>query len=333
MAENPSRTTEQQAKATRQRSNGNADAAVQQRSCGHCGHENPADSRFCAGCGQSVASRPSCSGCGRAALPGGDICEACGTWLLVGHCCFCGRAIDATETFCGQCGNPSAGISCMRCGKVSIFDYCKTCLIPLSHQAVESTSAAASDPALAPLVSLLEELATTGAEEQVRSNQQIGGGRPSTTHDDQIARMQAVRQAAASHGAARPAQRPTLFSADQRGHIEKLAVAVGEERARLEREEERRRLEAEQRRLAEVERQRKLEARINEEMAKLSRTSFSSQQEARRYFMGLLASLPEEIVQRLASRGLMWRCHAYNCTHTSPADCADPSQGGVWLLL
>lgn len=189
----------------------------------------------------------------------------------------------------------------MRCGKVSIFDYCKTCLIPLSHQAVESNSAAASDPALAPLVSLLEELAATGAEEQVRSDQQVGGGPPSTTHDDQIAKMQAVRQAAAAHGPARPAQRPTLFSADQKGHIEQLAVAVGEERARLEREEERRRLEAEQRRLAEAERQRKLNARINEEMAKLSRRSFSSQQEARRYFMGLLASLPEEIAQRLAS--------------------------------
>lgn len=319
--------------AVRQQPSVSAEAAVQRRSCGHCGKENPVDSRFCAGCGQAAATRRSCPGCGCAASATGDICEACGTWLLVGQCRFCGRAINATETFCGQCGNPTAGILCARCGKVSNFDYCKTCLIPLSHQAVESTSATAPDPALDTLGSLLEELAAIGVEEDAGPAEHAVGGARQNTHDEDVARMRAIRHTATSHGAVRPTPRPTLFSAQQKARIDKLAGAVDEERARMAREAERLRLEAEQRRIADAEKQRRLDARIQEELARLSRKSFSSHQEARRYFMGLLASLPEELAQRLTGRGLRWRCHAYNCTHSSPADCADPSRGGVWLLV
>jgi hypothetical protein len=67
-------------------------------------------------------------------------------------------------------------------------------------------------------------------------------------------------------------------------------------------------------------------------MRSLSGKTFSSHQDARRFFMNLIAGLPEEVARKITDRGMSWRCNAYNSVHNSPGECADPSAGGVWLL-
>ena len=47
--------------------------------CRQCGHENPADSRFCGQCGESLAVETTCTGCGSQVPPGSKFCNQCGT--------------------------------------------------------------------------------------------------------------------------------------------------------------------------------------------------------------------------------------------------------------
>src|SRR5262245_52071462 len=44
--------------------------------CPQCGHENPADARFCNGCGGRLQSI--CAGCGQANPPASRFCNGCG---------------------------------------------------------------------------------------------------------------------------------------------------------------------------------------------------------------------------------------------------------------
>ncbi|KPK61765.1 MAG: hypothetical protein AMK73_07755 [Planctomycetes bacterium SM23_32] len=47
--------------------------------CGRCGHECPADARFCLRCGARLPGR--CPSCARPAAPGDRFCTACGAAL------------------------------------------------------------------------------------------------------------------------------------------------------------------------------------------------------------------------------------------------------------
>jgi hypothetical protein len=103
--------------------------------CPACGVENDQEAKYCSECGESLQPAGQCPKCGASILPGADICEVCGEWLLEGQCKFCYAPLEEGAKFCSECGNPVDGVACPQCGKLSIFDFCKHCGIPLTPQA------------------------------------------------------------------------------------------------------------------------------------------------------------------------------------------------------
>lgn len=306
--------------------------------CRACGYENTDSARFCAACGSSIGA--GCPRCHTPPRPGADICESCGLWLLVGQCPFCGEPVGDDQPYCGHCGNEPGGISCEACGKRSTFDFCPNCAKPLSRRAQELVSTASSDPSQQALALLIQELRTVHGTTPP-SDPMPSAVLPRQASADEVRQLKAARQAAVQLPYA-PAHKPSaspLFTDDQRQGISRLADHVTAEQARLKLEEERRlqeekrqQEEAERRRREQAEERQRLVDKINQALSTSRGKTFASHQEARRYFMSIVAGLPDELVRSLTSGGIRWRCHAYGNEHSSPAACADPAQGGVWLL-
>lgn len=309
--------------------------------CPSCSHENDSSALFCEECGNALKQPANCPKCSATTRSRADICEVCGTWLLKGQCMFCYAHIDKDQAFCGECGNSTSGISCPRCGELSIFDFCKSCGIPLSIQAKEMVQETAKDPLFQEMASLIEQLDLSPIHEVESAPIKPDHVAIKKDHDDQVLRLKEYRESQSKPATQHKPKsaHKALFSNGQKERISQLneEVAQEEERLkieaeRLKQEEERKRREAEVRRKQEEERQRKLQEQFNDVMRKLSGKTFSSHQEARRFFMNIIAGLPEEIVRKITDRGMGWQCNAYGNVHDSPGDCADPSHGGVWLI-
>jgi hypothetical protein len=307
------------------------------KECPQCGETNETEAKFCAECGQNLYSDSRCPSCNSRISPNADICEACGRWLLEGKCKFCYADVGEGHTYCEECGNPTAGIVCPRCGKLSIFDFCKSCNIPLSLQANEMVQKTAQDPAFKKIALLFEQLTTTDdlafSPEIKSKNISTAPATVTPWQNDQVMQLKTYREAsqksATSH---KKSTAKAIFSSGQKQSISRLGEEVAQEEERRRIEEERRRQEEERKRREAEERQRRLQEQINKAMRKLSGKTFSSNQEARRFFMNMIAGLPEEVAKKIIDRGMKWRCNAYDCVHNSPSECADPSRGGIWLI-
>jgi len=106
------------------------------KECPNCHAINELEAKFCAECGYNFEGAKNCPKCGaKIVSPNADICEVCGEWLLKGKCKFCYADIEEDAIYCGECGNPVAGIICPQCGQLSYFDFCKHCNIPLTVEA------------------------------------------------------------------------------------------------------------------------------------------------------------------------------------------------------
>lgn len=304
--------------------------------CDRCGHINPSGSKFCTECGFGIADTQTCPKCRAIANPGMDICEQCGTWLLRGKCKFCLTDVAEDDVFCGSCGNPQAGIACPRCGTLSIFDFCRKCDIPLSREAHEQASRAKADPAQQELLVVLQEIAAIDGRIEARRNEASQPSAAAGLEKDQFLQMRLVRERAASESIARTEsvpQRKALFSANQQEQIGLLGAQIHAEEERKRLEAERLRVEAERRRKEEEERRRKLLEQVGRVLHEMSAKTFSSSQEARRYYMSLISALPEEVRENLSGSGsLRWRCNFANVEHDDPGQCGGPSHGGVWLF-
>lgn len=82
------------------------------KSCSDCGTLNPADARFCTGCGRSLQSPPAaenevCHSCGKAVIPGARFCPHCGEGLIL-KCAGCGHELKPGQKFCPECGTRAA---------------------------------------------------------------------------------------------------------------------------------------------------------------------------------------------------------------------------------
>ncbi|MFC6649090.1 SPFH domain-containing protein [Paenibacillus rhizoplanae] len=82
------------------------------KSCSGCGTLNPADARFCTGCGRSLQTPPEaenevCHSCGKAVIPGAKFCPHCGEGLIL-KCAGCGHEMKPGQKFCPECGTRAA---------------------------------------------------------------------------------------------------------------------------------------------------------------------------------------------------------------------------------
>lgn len=324
---------------------------ITEKACPQCNHVNDEGAFFCEECGAGLQKPTTCPKCNAPVQIRADICEMCGEWLLKGQCKFCYAHIADDEAFCGECGNPSEGVVCPTCGKLSIFDFCKTCGIPLSAQAKEMVRETSSNPDFQEIASIFEEFAgsciSLPQPENEPANITTAPYQPS--QDDNRLHLKSYREASRkSVAATKP--KSAIFSNEQKYRISRLNEEVLQEEERRRQEEERKRREAEERRRQEEERrrreeeerrqeaarkreeERRLQERLNEAMHQFRGKTFSTNQEARRFFMNLVAVLPGEVARQIPFNGLGWRCNAYDCVHDSPNDCADPSRGGVWFI-
>lgn len=82
------------------------------KSCSGCGTLNPADARFCTGCGRSLQTPPEaenevCHSCGKAVIHGAKFCPHCGEGLIL-KCAGCGHELKPGQKFCPECGTRAA---------------------------------------------------------------------------------------------------------------------------------------------------------------------------------------------------------------------------------
>lgn len=304
--------------------------------CMACGHRNLAGSRFCTECGREVAGAQKCPNCKAPSHPGSDICEGCGAWLLPGKCKFCMANVLETDEFCSECGNPQAGITCPRCGALSIFDFCKNCLIPLSRDGQDQITLAKVDPTHGELLTALLEIASIASKSP---DKRAPANQPSATTGalkEQLLQMHVIRKRAELGAGAKydkESPKRALFTEMQQEQIGLLDAQIEAEEERKRVEIERLRIEAERKREEDEERRRVLIDQVNRALQQISRKTFSSGQAARRYYMSIISALPEQARASISISGqLRWRCHAYSNEHNGPSECADPSKGGVWLI-
>ena len=117
------------------------------KECPNCHTINELEAKFCAECGYNFEGVKNCPKCGAKIIsPNADICELCGEWLLKGKCKFCYADIEKGAVYCGECGNPVAGIICPQCGQLSYFDFCKHCNIPLTVEAKKNVEKVKNAP-------------------------------------------------------------------------------------------------------------------------------------------------------------------------------------------
>jgi membrane protease subunit (stomatin/prohibitin family) len=78
--------------------------------CPKCEKQNPQGTRFCADCGEKLATEKlNCPSCQSENLPGAKFCHQCGIALSVRKCSQCGNEIPAGGKFCGNCGKSIEG--------------------------------------------------------------------------------------------------------------------------------------------------------------------------------------------------------------------------------
>lgn len=75
--------------------------------CPYCQTANPAQARYCMGCGHSLVNGIVCAKCDTLLPPYARYCFHCGTVLVLPNygCPHCGAAVQPGQAFCGSCGN------------------------------------------------------------------------------------------------------------------------------------------------------------------------------------------------------------------------------------
>lgn len=266
------------------------------KECVHCHVANESESQFCAECGHDFREDRKCPNCGAKVSANADICEACGTWLLDRICKFCNAEIEEGATFCAECGNPISGIICPQCGKLSCFDFCKDCCVPLTSAAQNAIKEIQIDKS------------QVGKEIKFSSNQearrffmaqkyvQTSNSTESSTNNPpgDLCKLKEYVEKSKKNSVKPPI---SLFSSKQKESIGELGKTSDAEMNR--REEERKRQE-------ELKREQEREAIRQEELR-----------------------IRKEEEERKRQKG--WHCNFVGVFHKDgPCGCGDPAQGGHW---
>jgi len=277
------------------------------KECPRCNTINELEAKFCAECGYNFSGERHCPKCMAKVSPNADICEVCGEWLLEGKCKFCYADIEEGATYCAECGNPVVGIVCPQCGKLSYFDFCKNCNIPLTATAQKMLEDLKNDPEEQELLHLLESYFPE-EEKEVSSEK------------EELLKMKTYIEKVDKKVTKKKTFTP-LFSKKQKESIKEIDKIADEEIKRQ--EEEKRRQEEERRRKEEERKRREEENRRNVQalLEQMKSRTFSTNQDARRYYSSHRPKNP---------RG--WQCNFSGMIHNCPEECADPWQGGHWLI-
>jgi hypothetical protein len=242
-----------------------------------------------------------CINCGWGVSETADICENCGEWLLKGKCNFCYTEVEEGQKFCSECGNTPDGIHCPSCGTLSHFDFCPKCNASLTEQARETINLIINSIEFQNLNKINESEIFSTKETEKQSDIEL------KNLESYLSKFTEQKH-----------KKKNSFSLNDNSNVKIEDNITNMEHSRQAiAKEERRKVELQQ---AEIQALKLLE----ESRSK----TFSSNQEARKYFGALKILLPK-VVQTRVPKG--WTCNAYGCFHPGgPQECADPSLGGTW---
>lgn len=100
-----------------------------------------------------------CPNCHRLIQDDYELCPYCRHRAHLHQCSFCGEPMEVGENFCGECGNPVAGIPCPKCGTLSFRSFCPNCNTAVNEQGQEALKAAYRDPKFLHAIEVAKELA------------------------------------------------------------------------------------------------------------------------------------------------------------------------------
>ena len=237
-----------------------------------------------------------CLNCGWAMSTTADVCENCGDWLLKGKCNFCYAEVEEGQKFCAECGNPPNGIICKACRKLSHFDFCQHCNVPLTEQANESIALIANAIEFQNLVNATEyQLIQEKLDAEL--NKPIGYRSKLNAQNSKKKDVFVLKR------------NPNLNIEENIKLVEQSKQNINEK--------------------GQIIQQQQKETRALKVLEDLKKKSFSNNQEARKFFGALKIYLPQIIYRRIP---IGWKCNAYDCIHENgPQECGDPSLGGIWL--
>jgi len=244
----------------------------------------------------SIDSSKKCGNCGSTVQLLADICEKCGEWLLKGKCIFCYNEVAIGQKFCSECGNTPEGITCSRCGKISFFDFCKNCNIPLTDQALEMIENIKALPELQKLIE--KEDCKTNLEQIELSKIKDYSTKCEKNHKVKKFEIKNCK--------------------DISGQVTKYKdMLASEEKRKIDENKA-------------IEESKKQDEEINKILEQIQQKSFANNQEARRFYGALKVFLP--VIEKKTYKKLLgWKCNAYNCLHyDGPTGCAMPGLGGHW---
>jgi len=242
-----------------------------------------------------------CQNCGWGVSVTADICENCGEWQLKGKCNFCYADVEESQKFCAECGNPPEGITCHSCGKLSHFDFCPQCNAALTERAHETIELIANSVEFQNLIKINES-------ENFNTNEKI---------KQSDIELEKLKNYLSKFAEQKPKKKnPFAINDIPNGNIEKNLKAVEQSKQHIQTEEQK------------VVLQQQKEIQALKLLEDTRSKTFSSNQEARKFFGALKILLPTVIQKRIP---LGWRCNAYDVVHDNPQDCADPANGGTWL--
>lgn len=243
-----------------------------------------------------------CPNCGWNVSGTADICENCGEWLLKGQCNFCYAKIELGQKFCSECGNPPEGIICGTCGEISHFDFCAHCNIPLTQQAYETIE-------LLKITVEFQSLLQVDDKSELKTDDNI--------HPDNSLENKFKDDIYKVPESKSPKTNFFTLNIRAKTSIENNIRSLEQSRHNISEEEHRISLQKQKERDA---------IKLLEE---IRNKTFSSNQEARKFYGALKILLPRVIEKK---NPVGWTCNAYDVTHSDgPQGCADPSRGGTWV--
>lgn len=257
-----------------------------------------------------------CPYCGEAVKVSYAICPHCGHSLTPDKCSFCGAPMKPGAKFCTRCGQSKEGIVCPECGTLNSRNFCRKCNTPLTPAGQIALAAAKEDPAFRAVEQKARELAELHAKIESLQNESAQTQAGPSLSDGDKALLEEYADLLDSIGSYIPNPQKISEStseASSRPHYEEKFISLDEMMAAY-------REKAEE---------------MNAAMAAMVPPPDFTPEQQRDYYsarkVGIIETHYDINWQHYNPQ--QWKCNFCGALHDSPADCAEPQLGGVWIYV
>lgn len=257
-----------------------------------------------------------CPYCGEAVKASYAICPHCGHSLTPDKCSFCGAPMKPGAKFCTRCGQPKEGVICPECGTLNSRNFCRKCNAPLTPAGQIALAAAKEDPAFRCVEQKARELAELHAKIVSLQNDTVQKPTGPSLSDEDKALLEEYAGILDSIGSyvPKPQTKSESVSGNPcRPHYEEKFMSLDEMMAAY-------REKAEE---------------MNAAMAAMVPPPDFTPEQQRDYYSARKVGVIETHydINWQYYNPQQWKCNYCGALHNSPADCAEPQLGGVWIYV